>query len=267
MTGPVEEFRDAAEPADVLARRRRCPTPWSGRRSIIGLLDDDDVSLTFDAGPATVLRHQQRPAARWSATTCSTCSPRRSPATPATRTCTGSATSATPAAPTCPAPADCAGVPDAVWMRVRDAAGFVDHAPPGRRARLVVAGDRSSTRPRSGTRDAFAEVQEQLRLGNSYEVNLTYRERRRQRRRPGDGVPPAARGQPRAVRRLPAAPADVTTSPAQLLARSGSPRSTGTRDARGPARSRAPPRAVRRPRRTSGCGGTWPPTRSSAPRT
>ena len=30
---------------------------WSGRRSIVGLLDDDDVSLTFDAGAREVRRH------------------------------------------------------------------------------------------------------------------------------------------------------------------------------------------------------------------
>ncbi|HMD11792.1 MAG TPA: anthranilate synthase component I family protein, partial [Marmoricola sp.] len=31
---------------------------WSGRRSIVGLLRDDDVSLTFDAGAREVRRHR-----------------------------------------------------------------------------------------------------------------------------------------------------------------------------------------------------------------
>ena len=32
--------------------------PWSGRRSILGFLDDDDVSLTYDAGTREVSRHR-----------------------------------------------------------------------------------------------------------------------------------------------------------------------------------------------------------------
>ena len=61
MSGPdpVEVFLEAA------ARSPRMfwldgggATPWSGPRSWIGALDDDDVSLTFDAATRTVLRHQ-----------------------------------------------------------------------------------------------------------------------------------------------------------------------------------------------------------------
>ena len=33
-------------------------TRWSGRRTIVGVLDDDDVSLTFDAARREVTRHQ-----------------------------------------------------------------------------------------------------------------------------------------------------------------------------------------------------------------
>jgi para-aminobenzoate synthetase len=64
------------------------------------------------------------------------------------------------------------GVPDAVWMRVRDPL-FVTHDD--------VAHPHAS--PRIEAVDvpeeyaaAYATVQQQLRLGNSYEVNLTYRE-------------------------------------------------------------------------------------------
>jgi para-aminobenzoate synthetase len=64
------------------------------------------------------------------------------------------------------------GVPDAVWMRVRDPL-FVDHdeAPDP-------AGTHGSERAATPATyaGAFDEVQRQLRLGNSYEVNLTYRE-------------------------------------------------------------------------------------------
>ena len=31
---------------------------WAGRRSLVGVLDDDDVSLTFDAAKREVTRHQ-----------------------------------------------------------------------------------------------------------------------------------------------------------------------------------------------------------------
>ena len=57
------------DPADLLAERAARhermfwldgggSRPWSGRRSILGFLDDDDVSLTYDAGCREVRRHQ-----------------------------------------------------------------------------------------------------------------------------------------------------------------------------------------------------------------
>ncbi|MGA8845560.1 MAG: hypothetical protein WB471_02980, partial [Nocardioides sp.] len=49
----------------VAARHRRCfwldgggARDWSGRRSIIGWLDDDDVSLTYSAARREVTRHE-----------------------------------------------------------------------------------------------------------------------------------------------------------------------------------------------------------------
>ena len=148
---------------------------WSGRRSIVGLLHDDDVSLTFDAGArevrlhrsgrsevvgedvfdvlvAEVARDSGDPDVHWVGYLGYAC-----------RT-------DLPGRPT-------ADVPDAVWMRIR-APRFVDHTPPGR-----VPGW-SSGRPLQHSTpewygDAFARVQEHLHAGNSYEVNLTYRESRR----------------------------------------------------------------------------------------
>ncbi len=80
---------------------------------------------------------------------------------------------ARPDLPALTGPGGGGGVPDAVWMRVRDPL-FVTHegSPPGpgtvpRPEDLAVPADYAG---------AFAEVQRQLRLGNSYEVNLTYRE-------------------------------------------------------------------------------------------
>ena len=58
MTDPVPFFRE------VVAAHPRCfwldgggAREWSGRRSIIGWLDDDDVSLTYDAARGEVVRH------------------------------------------------------------------------------------------------------------------------------------------------------------------------------------------------------------------
>ena len=145
---------------------------WSGRRSVLGFLRDEDVSLTFDAAARRVERHQHGraevvgddvftvladevardggdPAVSWVGYlgyACRTDLPAH----------TGS------------------GVPDAVWMRVRDPL-FVEHPDPGRpvAGALDRAGDRTTP---DGYARAFEEVQRQLRLGNSYEVNLTYRE-------------------------------------------------------------------------------------------
>ena len=204
---------------------------WSGRRSILGFLRDEDVSLTFDAAARRVERHQHGraevvgddvftvladevardggdPAVSWVGYlgyACRTDLPAH----------TGS------------------GVPDAVWMRVREPL-FVEHPdssrPPG-------ATQRAAGRPTPrGYAHAFDEVQRQLRLGNSYEVNLTYRE------------------------------AVAPRSACSARARSASPSSTATAGWR-PSRSRAPRRAARRPTRTSGCASRSRPTRGSAPRT
>ena len=170
---PVQRFRELA------ARHERMfwldgggARAWSGRRSILGFLREEDVSLTYDATRRRVERHQHGntdvvgedvfaaladevarddgdPAVSWVGYLGYAC---RSDL-PAH---TGS------------------GVPDAVWMRVRDPL-FVEHPGPGR----PVAGalprtlDRTTPPPYAA---AFDEVQRQLRLGNSYEVNLTYRE-------------------------------------------------------------------------------------------
>ena len=148
--------------------------PWSGRRSILGFLRDEDVSLTYDAGRREVCRHQHGradvvgddvfevlgrhvaadagdPRVSWVGYLGYACRP--------------------------DLPARLAGspVPDAVWMRVRDAV-VVTHPvvrdrpgrPRGRRT------ERPS--PPAAYAAAFGTVQEQLRAGNSYEVNLTYRE-------------------------------------------------------------------------------------------
>jgi para-aminobenzoate synthetase len=171
MTDAVAAFREAGTRSDRLfwldgggAR------DWSGRRSIIGVLEPGDVSLSFDAGAGAVLRHtgaesrvvgsdvfevlaaevardEGDPDVHWVGYlgyACRTDLPGRPAGT----------------------------VPDAVWMRVRSPM-FIDHdAAPVARA---VLGDTATEPPASYTR-AFGQVQEHLHAGNSYEVNLTYRD-------------------------------------------------------------------------------------------
>ncbi|HEX4977403.1 MAG TPA: anthranilate synthase component I family protein [Nocardioides sp.] len=173
---PVEVFTDLA------GRHERLfwldgggSRAWSGRRSILGALREEDVSLTYDASAAAVTRHAngrsdvvgddifevlRREAARdqgdasvsWVGYLGYAC--RRD----------------LPAAP------DPTGAPDAVWMRVRDPL-VIEHA-----VREPADGreDPSRADPLADVpadyAGAFAEVQRELRAGNSYEVNLTYRE-------------------------------------------------------------------------------------------
>jgi para-aminobenzoate synthetase len=166
---PVSFFRDVA------ARHPRCfwldgggAREWSGRRSIIGWLEDDDVSLTWSAarrevrahtgGEATVvgddvfavLEERMRPGEQWFGYF-------------------GYATR-----PDLPAAPD-HSLPDAVWMRPRAVRVF-EHEASGARALVEGAAQRPSRgRPPASYVDAFAAVQEHLHAGNSYEVNLTHR--------------------------------------------------------------------------------------------
>ncbi|KQZ68691.1 aminodeoxychorismate synthase component I [Nocardioides sp. Root151] len=192
MTDPVPHF------LEIAAAHDRCfwldgggARPWSGRRSILGWLDEDDVSLTYDARTGLVHR-----------------------VVAGTREVVGDdifaaleAESAGDGAdvhwvgyfgyasrPDLPASVDADDpMPTAVWMRTRNVRIFehpeVDVSGSG--GFETLAGARSSTTKEaslfSTTEEAsttdvpgeyaaeFARVQEELHAGNSYEVNLTYR--------------------------------------------------------------------------------------------
>ena len=147
---------------------------WSGRRSLVGVLSDDDVSVSYDAARREVTRHvggldevvgddvftvledevardAGDPAVHWVG-------------------CFGYA--ARPELPARP----WGGGPDAIWMRCTDVR-FFEHSPsPGRVLdRGPEPPDEHTTAP-DWYADGFAQVQEALHAGNSYEVNLTYRE-------------------------------------------------------------------------------------------
>ena len=125
----------------------------------------------------------------------------------------------------------------------------VDRTADARARRPPTHDERGSAGVRRGVR---ARCSASSTLGNSYEVNLTYREPVRSARRPGHGVPAAAGGQPRAVLRLPPAP---RRPPAQLEPRALRHRRPAPRPG-GASRSRAPRRAGGPPRRTSAAPST-----------
>ncbi|QCX26257.1 anthranilate synthase component I family protein [Nocardioides jishulii] len=173
MTGPEEWFESVA------SEHPRCfwldgggAREWSGRRSVIGHLADDDVSITFHAAAGEVRRHvggrstvvgddvfevlarelADGPSdAQWFGHL-GYASRRDLPARPDPR------------------------LPDAVWMRPSVVRSFTHDVAPG---------PDSSPRPAEATATpppvpddyaaAFARVQAELHAGNTYEVNLTHR--------------------------------------------------------------------------------------------
>lgn len=155
---------------------------WSGRRSIIGWLEDDDTSLSFDASRREVsrIRGEEREVVGEDIFTVLGQELERDRGDPQVRWAGWFGYASRPDLPALTEPRT--GVPDAVWMRCNRQVVF-HHDPrtdPGR------AGDRVARAPtRSTTEDGpdretydgwFERVQEQLRLGNTYEVNLTYRQ-------------------------------------------------------------------------------------------
>ena len=171
----------AAHFREVAASHQRCfwldgggAREWSGKRSMIGRLDDDDVSLTYDAARGEVTRHGggeqvvvgSDPFAVLEAELASG---------PDDAWWCGyfgyAARSDLPARP------DARRLPDAVWMRVREVEFFTHpdaSAAQAGAARSVPSGSALDEVPPAYAA-AYAQVQEELRAGNSYEVNLTYR--------------------------------------------------------------------------------------------
>ena len=171
MTDPVERF------VAMAAEHERCfwldgggARPWSGRRSLLGWLDEDDVSLTYDAARGEVVRHRS-----------------------GTETVVGDDVFAALEAeaagdgpdvhwvgylgyasrPDLPALVDSADpMPTAVWMRTTHV-DVIEH--PELATEPVVAARAGEVDVPEDYAAAFADVQEQLRAGNSYEVNLTHR--------------------------------------------------------------------------------------------
>ncbi|WP_107705179.1 anthranilate synthase component I family protein [Nocardioides allogilvus] len=189
MSDPIDFF------AQVAAEHPRCfwldgggAREWSGQRSLIGWLDEDDVSLTYAASSGLVTRHA---GARSEVVGDDVFAVLEETMAPGEQWFGYFGYACRPDLPARPDPA----LPDAVWMRARHVRIF-EHGPlqesPPKRGLLhglaVATPKKRETSPTSPPRSyaaGFVDVQEQLRAGNSYEVNLTYRLARR------DSVTPA----------------------------------------------------------------------------
>jgi para-aminobenzoate synthetase len=173
MNDPVARFTEIARAHD------RCfwldgggARPWSGHRSLLGWLDDEDVSLTYDAARGEVTRHTGDSSAvvghdvfavleehlagdpadvHWVGYFGYACRPDL------------------PALVRADAP-----LPDAVWMRTRKVE-VIHHLEVASEPTAVPGGRPTDVPVPAEYAAAFAEVQQQLRAGNSYEVNLTHR--------------------------------------------------------------------------------------------
>ena len=171
---------------EVAAEHPRCfwldgggAREWSGRRSMIGWLADDDVSLTYDAVRGEVTRHTGGRADVVGADPFEVLEAELAAGGPGDQWFGYFGYAARPGLPASTGGA----VPDAVWMRAGHVRMF-EHAGEARQNSRFP--DEVSRQKREFHRvpgetvppdyaDAFAQVQEALHAGNSYEVNLTYR--------------------------------------------------------------------------------------------
>ncbi len=189
---PVAAFRELARKHDrMFWLDGGGSREWSGRRSILGWLEEDDVSLTYDAARREVweVRGGERRLVGDDIFTVLGEELARDGGDPQVSWVGWFGYACRPDLPAHKG----GGVPDAVWMRSPRRLVF-DHDPgpsetvpadevsgPGRPARgpldTATQGNvRTGPPSRSLYAGWFARVQEQLRLGNTYEVNLTYRE-------------------------------------------------------------------------------------------
>jgi len=190
---------------DVCARRARCvwldgggARDWSRRRSILGWLDDDDVSLTYDAARREVTRHAGGRSEVVGDDPFAALEAELAAGSPSDQWFGYFGYAARADLPARPDPL----LPDAVWMRPSHIR-FFDHPAPGRAdgphgAPGPTGEPAADVEPPASYAAAFARVQEHLHAGNSYEVNLTHR-----LTVPSDLAPPEAYLRLRAVNPAP----------------------------------------------------------------
>jgi para-aminobenzoate synthetase len=144
--------------------------PWSSHRSLLGWLDAGDVSLSYDAARREVTRHRAGRSEVVGDDVFAALEAERAGDAPDVHWVGYFGYASRPDLPALTDPR--ARVADAIWMRTRHVQVFHHEltdpppAPRGRPPDVPVPTEYAA---------AFAQVQEQLRAGNSYEVNLTHR--------------------------------------------------------------------------------------------
>ncbi|MQW76921.1 anthranilate synthase component I family protein [Nocardioides sp. dk4132] len=182
MNGPTPD--PTGDPADWLpalaAGRRRCfwldgggGRDWSGRRSHVGWLTDDDVSLSYDAAAREVTRHAGGRAEVVGDDPFAVLEHELATGAADAQWFGYFGYAARPDLPAHPSRRDGAGLPDAVWMRPSRVLVLPGH--PGAAAPPGVRPTPPDLEVPASYRAAFARVQEHLHAGNTYEVNLTHR--------------------------------------------------------------------------------------------
>ena len=191
---PVEAF------VRVQARQPRCvwldgggAREWSRRRSVLAWLDEDDVSLSYDAARREVTRHAAGRSVVVGDDPFVVLEQELEAGSTADQWFGYFGYAARPDLPAAPDP----DLPDAVWMRPRHVRMY-DHpvappsdvtsaprvegsphltgvATPDKRRDPRSTGDPDAPPTPADYAAAFARVQEHLHAGNSYEVNLTHR--------------------------------------------------------------------------------------------
>lgn len=178
--GTTSENPEAPDFAAIAAAYDRCfwldgaaTRHWSGRRSILGWLTDDDVSLSYSAERGEVTRHAAGRSEVVGNDIFSVLEAEMAD-DPADVLWVGYFGYAS--RPDLPARPSGDGMPDAVWMRARHTFVVTHHPTASDDVHAV------TTPPHTGRPDvpeeyaaAFARVQEHLRAGETYEVNLTHR--------------------------------------------------------------------------------------------
>ncbi|TWG95387.1 para-aminobenzoate synthetase [Nocardioides sp. J9] len=171
-TDPVEAF------TRLQAQHPRCvwldgggARDWSRRRSILGWLDEDDVSLSYDARNREVTRHAGGRAVVVGDDPFVVLEQELAAGRPSDQWFGYFGYAARADLPAEPDP----DLPDAVWLRPSHLREY-EHPVLTPTATGTVGGPPVGDVP-PGYAAAFARVQEHLHAGNSYEVNLTYRTR------------------------------------------------------------------------------------------
>jgi len=181
----------AAAFTEVAATHARCvwldgggSREWSRQRSIIGWLEDDDVSLTYDAARREVTRHAGGDPVVVGDDPFVVLEAELGAGSPTDQWFGYFGYAARPDLPARPDP----DLPDAIWMRpshirLFEHGGGVLQESPADRGFLRLSAvatphkrqETPSTPPPTDYDAAFETVQEHLHAGNSYEVNLTHR--------------------------------------------------------------------------------------------